>query len=207
MARLTHGEIEALVRQLVLPLYHVQRDTLLPLSGQRWENDAEHAWSVAFLACALAPHIDPALDVGLVAQYAIVHDSIEIFADDTSPFDATEKQATKTARETAALDHIVTTYSHFSWVTQTMQAYEHKGTNEARYVSAIDKYITVLYDYIDEGRQLRQYKLTQAEYDRRLEVQRQKVLAHHPGVAVYYEEVRTLLAARPEFFHPVGNLL
>jgi len=196
----THDDIETLVRGMVLPFYHVQRDTLLPLSNRRWENDAEHSWSVAFLACALAPQIDATLNVGLVAQFALAHDIIEIYADDTSPFDSHEKRSSKLARESAALDRLAVEYAHFPWIVETVKAYERKDTDEARFVGAIDKYITVLFDYIDEGRQLREYKLTHEAYAKSLETQRKKV-HQHPGVAVYYEQIRALLADRPDFFH------
>lgn len=204
MNKPTHADIEKLIRKIVLPFYHVKRDTLLPLGERRWENDAEHSWSVTFLACVLAPMIDPSLHIGKVAQLATIHDLVEVYADDTSTFANQRKLASKARREKEALQLILNEFSHFSWLIQTLQEYETKNTNEAKFVSAIDKYITVLYDYVDEGRQLREQKITMDRYRTGLEAQRAKV-QQHPEVAKYYEAIRALLDSRPEFFHAEGN--
>ncbi len=200
MNKPTHQDIDKLVRAIVLPFYHVRRDTLLPIGERRWENDAEHSWSVTILACALAPIIDPDLDLGKVAQLATVHDLVEVYAEDTSTFADQHKIASKADREQKAFLRIQAELIRFPWVVSTIHEYELKETNESRYVSAIDKYITVLYDYIDEGRQLREQKITKNRYHEGLEVQRKKV-QQHAGVAQYYEEVRAALDTYPEFFY------
>jgi 5'-deoxynucleotidase YfbR-like HD superfamily hydrolase len=93
MAKPTHTDIEQLIKTIILPFYHVKRDMPLPAGERRWENDAEHSWSVALLACALAPEVDPQLDLGKIAQYAIAHDLVEVYADDTSTFATEQKLA------------------------------------------------------------------------------------------------------------------
>jgi HD superfamily phosphodiesterase len=55
MGKPSLGEIERLVSQLMLPFHAVERNAVLPLKKRRFENDVEHSWSVAFLACNLAP--------------------------------------------------------------------------------------------------------------------------------------------------------
>lgn len=46
------------------------------------------------LACSLAHEIDPTLDIGKISQFAIAHDLVEVYADDTSVF-ATERAVIK----------------------------------------------------------------------------------------------------------------
>jgi putative hydrolase of HD superfamily len=200
MNKPTHQDIENLLRKIILPFYHVKRDMPLPIGERRWENDAEHSWSVAFLACVLAPRIDSKLDVGKIAQYAIAHDIVEVYADDTSTFADEEKLASKADREEAALKRIAEEFAHFPWIGQIVEEYERKDTDEARFVYALDKYITVAYDYIDEGKLFRERKVTLKQYTKSLEAHRKKVQSHSE-VAKYYEEVRSLLDAHPEFFH------
>src|SRR5262245_60113888 len=94
----TLDELERVVRELVIPFYRVDRDMYIPKDGRgtrKLENDAEHCWSLAFLACAIAPQVDASLDVGKIAQLAIVHDVPEIFAGDVSTWDSAEKLAQK----------------------------------------------------------------------------------------------------------------
>jgi len=200
MNKPTHADIENLIRKIILPFYHVKRDMPLPIGERRWENDAEHSWSVTFLACALAPQIDAKLDVGKIAQYATVHDLVEIYASDTSTFAAEEKLATKAEREEAALKRIAAEFAHFPWITQTIEEYEHRQTNEAKFVYALDKYLAVAYDYIDEGKLFQERKMTLAEYNKSLETQHSKAQSHHE-IGKYYDEVRDLLDSHPEFFH------
>jgi len=200
MTKPTHADIEKLIRKIILPFYHVKRDMPLPIGERRWENDAEHSWSVAFLACSLAPQIDPKLDVGKIAQYATAHDLVEVYSDDTSTFANQEKLASKAEREEMALKRIAKEFAHFPWIVQTIEEYEHRNTDEARFVYALDKYIAVTYDYIDEGKLFQERKVTLNTYNKYLEEHRKKAHAH-PEVAKYYDEVRALLDAHPEFFH------
>lgn len=196
----SHDEIEELLRHIVLPFYHIKREMPLPVGERRWENDAEHSWSVAFLACALAPLIDETLDVGKVAQLAIAHDIVEVFAGDVSVFGTDDELGSKAEREAAAAEKISQDFSHFPWIVSTLHAYEAKESNEAKFVYAIDKYITVMYDYIDGGKYLREAKYTQAIYHKTLASHREKA-QNHQEVGKYYDEVRALLDAHPEYFH------
>ena len=197
----THDQIEDLLRKLVLPFYHIQRDIPLPAGERRWENDAEHSWSLAFLACSLAPEIDSSLDVGNICQFAIAHDLVEVYADDTSPFADKEHVASKEEREERALQRIAREFAHFPWIIQTIEAYERKDTDEARFVYALDKYIACAFDLMDQGKLFIERKMTLTNYNKSLESHRKK--AHsHPIIAKYYEEVRTLLDTHPEYFHP-----
>lgn len=200
MPKPTHADIDTLLRTLVLPFYHVKRDMPLPLGERRQENDAEHSWSLAVLACSLAHEVDATLDIGKISQFAIAHDLVEVYADDTSVFATNEELDSKSAREEAALEYIEKTFAHFPWIARTIKEYERKDTNEAKFVYALDKYIAVTYDHIDEGKLFRERKVTLAEYNKSLESHRTK--AHsHPSVAKYYDEVRALLDSHPEYFH------
>jgi len=99
-------ELLELTTKLMLPFYQVERDLMLPIKPRRAENDVEHSWSVAFLACSLAPEIDKRLDLGKIAQFAIVHDVVEVFAGDTSPWHDQATRVSKDEREEKALQHI-----------------------------------------------------------------------------------------------------
>jgi 5'-deoxynucleotidase YfbR-like HD superfamily hydrolase len=204
MPKPTHAHIERLLKSLILPFYHVKRDMPLPVGERRWENDAEHSWSLALLACSIAPEIDKSLDVGRICQFAVAHDLVEVYADDTSVFATDEKLASKAEREEKALGFIAKEFAHFPWIVQTIEEYERKDTAEAKFVYALDKYIAIAYDYIDEGKLFQERKVTLTDYNKSLETHRTK--AHtHPDIAEYYDEVRALLDSHPEFFHPATS--
>jgi putative hydrolase of HD superfamily len=200
MAKLTHSDVDNLLKDIILPFHEVKRTHRLPVGRRRRENDAEHSWSVAFLACSIASKIDSKLDVGKVSQIAIAHDIVEVYAGDTSNLAHESVIATKAEREAEALKRIEKEFAHFPWIVQIVKEYEGKDTNEAKFVCAVDKYIAVAYDVIDEAKVMREHKVTLSMYNKSLESHRKK--AHsHPGVAEYYEEVRALLDSHPEYFH------
>jgi 5'-deoxynucleotidase YfbR-like HD superfamily hydrolase len=204
MTKPSHSSIIALIRTIVLPFYHIKRDIQLPIGDRRWENDAEHSWSTAFLACALAPQVDPKLDIGLIAQYAIAHDIVEVYANDTSALAGQGELASKKEREANALARIARELKQFPWVAQTVQEYEHHATDEAKFVYALDKYIPVVFDYLDKGQLFRERGITLTSYNKLLGNHRKKAQTH-AEIGKYYDELRQLLNQHPEFFYPEGS--
>lgn len=201
MSKPTFEDIEHLLKELMLPFYGVVRDISVPLESRRRENDAEHSWSLAFLACALAPHIDPKLDIGRVCQFAVVHDVVEVYAGDTSVWADAELHASKPAREAKATRTIRKNFAQFPWIADTIDSYERKDTSEATYVYALDKFLNNLIMYADKHRHnVENYQTTKAEFDKKLVAHRKK--AHtHPGVAVYYDQLMDAFDAHPEYFY------
>lgn len=193
-------ELEHLMRVLVFPFYQVERDAMPPITPRRFENDAEHSWSVALLACSLAPEVDKNLDVGKVAQFALVHDLIEVFAGDTSPWHTEEIRISKEAREHEAVQQMATHFSAFPWITETIKAYESKSCNEATYVWAVDKIIILLLRYLDQGKYYIENSITKQLFDERLVTHRKKAHAH-PVIGNYYEQLLELFAEHPEYFY------
>lgn len=167
----------------------------------RFENDAEHSWSLALVACTLAPHIDPKLDVGKIAQFAIVHDLVEIHAGDTNNFAPEAERATKNKREQQALERLKRDLPQFPWITETIIAYEKQDSADARFVKSIDKMVTLLSDLMEEGQILREHKITLEIWKAKLQKHRQKAAAH-AGAFEYYDEIWNSLLANPQFFYP-----
>ena len=200
MAKLTHADIEDLLRRIILPFHNIERTLRLPSGDRRWENDAEHSWSLAFLACSLAPQIDKSLNIGTICQFAVVHDIVEIHAGDTSMLREGQHELSKEEREAKALAQIKEEFAHFPWIYETVEAYERKDTNEAKFVYALDKYIATAYDYIDEAKLFKEEKMTLEKYNQVFTEHRVKAHAHK-AVGKYYDEVRALLDAHPEYFH------
>ncbi len=196
----THDQLKKLIRQIIVPFHHVTRDMRLPTGRPELENDAEHSWSVAMLACCLAPAIDDTLDLGKISQFAIAHDLVEVFADDTSVFANVDHLATKHEREQASLSKIEHDFTAFPWIADTIKAYESRESKEAQFVYAVDKYIAVFYDLLDEGRYLREIKVTKHAYDTVLAAHRQKAYTH-PIIGQYYDQILALLDDHPEYFH------
>ncbi|HEY1835677.1 MAG TPA: HD domain-containing protein [Candidatus Saccharimonadales bacterium] len=114
MNKISTDHILALVSDLLLPFHEIKRQHRLPVGGRRLENDVEHSWTVSVLACALAPQIDADLEIGKVAQFALVHDLVETFAGDTKHFTTSDSfRTSKKEHEYAALEQIKRDFSAF----------------------------------------------------------------------------------------------
>jgi 5'-deoxynucleotidase YfbR-like HD superfamily hydrolase len=198
--KIVFTDIHKLVQKAVLPFYEIERDLSIPPPGRRRrENDAEHSWSLALVACALAPHVDKKLDVGKICQFAVIHDLTELYAGDTSVVAPQEEHQTKAEREHQAFQIIEKEFAQFPWLTQTLKEYERQDTPEAHFVRSVDKTISLYILYLDEARHDRDNQLTLEEFVELFEHQRQKARIH-PGAFVYYEEIHAAIRSHPEFF-------
>ncbi len=192
-------QIEELFTELVLPFYQLERDMGLPIEKRRNETDTEHSWSLAFLACALAPHVDKTLNIGLVCQLALVHDLLEIYAGDASVWDS-PAVTTQKDKEAEAVNVLAKKFGHFPWINQMIEIYERRDTNEARYVFACDKIIPLVIRKLDKGKSYIDKKLTKEQFDAGLVENRQKAHAHE-AMAEYYEAMRAVFDEHPEYFY------
>jgi len=158
--------------------------------GRTPESDNDHTVMLGVAACAFAARHMPRLDVGKIAQYALVHELVEAYAGDTNtlrvltPGDALEKRR----REEAALERISSELGDaFPWVTAMIWEYESKATPEARYVKAFDKHMGAIANVVNGGVTLRGHNLTKEQVRAVYDAQK---------VAAYASDMPELLALR-----------
>lgn len=204
MSHPKHSDLDALLSEVILPFYLVMRDMRVPVGRRRLESSTEHSWALALMACALAPQVDASLDVGKVAQFAVVHDLVELHAGDTTPFGPLKKVHSKERREQDSLKKIAEQTTAFPWITETIEAYERRDTPEARFVWAADKYITLLTRHKDDGKFYRSQKLTYKKFTERIAGNRAKAHAHE-AIGAFYDELRAEIDARPDHFYQKGT--
>jgi 5'-deoxynucleotidase YfbR-like HD superfamily hydrolase len=129
------------VGRLALDFGRVDRITYHP-DGQTPESDTDHTVMLGLVACAIAVRHFPLLNVGLIAQYALVHDLVETYAGDTPTLQmlTAVAKAEKQAREHAAFERIIIEFgTTLPWLPLTIGEYEAKALPEARFVKALDK--------------------------------------------------------------------
>lgn len=122
------------------------------LSGG-YESDTDHTVMLSLLACSLARY-DQRLDVGKVAQYALVHDLVEVYAGDvhTLRFDKIDFKR-KEADEAQALAKLNDEFgTSFPWLIETIRSYEKLTDPEARFVKTLDKCMPALTHLFNESR-------------------------------------------------------
>lgn len=140
--------------QLILKFAETYRVTLFP-DGATLESDTDHTVMLGIIACALAKEYEPKYDLGTIAQFALVHDFVEVYAGDTNTFGIhkdEERKSVKEQREAEALLQLEKEFgSAFPWITETIHAYESLETPEARFVKAVDKIMPKITHALNKG--------------------------------------------------------
>ena len=102
------------------------------------ETDVEHSYLLALVACELAATYYPELQTGLIAEFANVHDLVEVKVGDTPTFLATTQQLDeKIIREHAALRELQAELP--AHTVEMLTRYEEQREPEARFVKVVDK--------------------------------------------------------------------
>jgi 5'-deoxynucleotidase YfbR-like HD superfamily hydrolase len=151
MTENAHGLID--IGKLVLQFARVNRVTLHE-DGVTPESDTDHTVMLSVCACALARKLYPdSLDLGLVAQFAIVHDLVEAYAMDTDSFGLNgEGKKAKDAREHEAYLRIEQEFKEvFPWLPEMIAKYERLDTKEARFVKTVDKLMSKITHILNGG--------------------------------------------------------
>lgn len=196
----TAGDAVMAAGDLVLRLGEQDRVTFHPDRDNQAggpESVTTHTVMLVVVACALAADID-GLDVGLVAQYAAVHDLPEARAGDTSTLRALtpEQAADKAAREQAAEDHILMQFVYtMPWIAARLHSYGQQVAPEARFVRAVDKLLPKILHILNRCRSLLDEGITPEEIRDRYLLQRSE-LAEYSAEWPIIAELHTDLVGR-----------
>lgn len=177
--------------RLALRLGRVNRVTFHE-DGVRPETDTDHTVMLSLIACAVASkHPGLGLDLGLVAQFALVHDLQEAYAGDTPSFVLTEDAAIrKEIAEREASERIGRECVFWPWVVIMIERYERQNEPEARFVRYLDKVCPKLTHEMNGGIAIRKMG-----YDRARLVEQHR------------KQERELALRYPEFMGVCGVLL
>jgi putative hydrolases of HD superfamily len=155
------------IAKLVLDFAKVNRATYFE-DGIRPESDTDHTVMLSVCACAFAERLYPDLDLGKVAQFAVVHDLVEAYAGDTDSFGITEQnKADKDKREHDSMLRIQAKFNPvFPWLGNTIESYETLDTKEARFVKTVDKAMSKLTHILNDGQYFKNRKLSEEDFIR-----------------------------------------
>jgi putative hydrolase of HD superfamily len=122
--------------KLTVRFAEIERQPRYP-DGNR-ENDAEHSFHLTLSAVELAADYYPELDLGLVAQYSIVHDLPESYSGDVWTYGISDEDRDKkeSAEKTATKRLLKELPPHTA---QLLKRYEKQTEPEAKFVRFVDK--------------------------------------------------------------------
>lgn len=142
---------------------HIIRQNYLSNAGRK-ENDAEHSWHLAVMACVLAEHANEKVDVLRTIKMLLVHDVVEIDAGDTYAYDAAAN-VDKREREVKAAERI------FGLLPKE-QAEEYRGlwdefeemkTPESKFANTIDKFHPFLLNAASGGKSWKEHGVSKTQ--------------------------------------------
>lgn len=162
----------------VLDFGKVNRQTFHQ-DGLQPESDTDHTVMLGIIAGSLAKKLYDDLDIGLVVQFALVHDLVEVYAGDTPTLmDVGEDFfKEKTNREQKALERLKSEFGeNFSWIHTMIEKYEKLDTKEARFIKTLDKILPKLTVILNNAKGINDNKLATREgAEKTFNLQRVKV--------------------------------
>lgn len=171
------------VVRMVFDFARIDRVTMSP--DGVLESDTDHTVMMSVLACAVAQKYYKDLDLGLVAQFAIVHDLLEVYTGDFDTFKTVGNEqlfVDKKNLELEALKKMETRFhSTYPWITNMVDKYESLDTKEARFVKTLDKIIPKVTNVVNGGMYFRKNNLSREDVEGFKNVQLEKVKNSYGG--------------------------
>jgi 5'-deoxynucleotidase YfbR-like HD superfamily hydrolase len=189
-------EVLNIISGVVLPLASLERTMVMPFVKARHENVAEHSYMLGIVACALAERLDNSLDLGLIAQFALAHDIVEVHAGDVSVWASAEELDNKKRLEDQSLQLIAREQQAFPWIARTIEEYERLDRPEACYVYALDKMLAHMLIIIGDYHPVHP---TKEDYMGTEHTAREKI-GRYPLLLPYFEELCQIFRERQHFF-------
>ena len=126
-------------------------------SGNRRENDAEHAWHMSLMAMILQEYSNEEVDLLKVIEMILIHDIVEIDAGDTYAYDA-EGLKSQEEREKKAAERIfgMLPDDQRDFLFELFREFEAGETAEARFAKALDNVQPVMLNDASDGRDWRE---------------------------------------------------
>jgi putative hydrolases of HD superfamily len=184
--------------RLAMAFGRINRTACWHPEGDMRESDSDHTVMLGWIAPALAHALyHRRLSIGLVAEYALVHDAVEVFAGDTPTLRITgQGRADKAERErTAADEWELRFWDRLPWITGAIRYYEAQLDREARFVRAVDKCLPKIVHLLDGARGLIEEGMTPGELREIFERQAAD-MAEYAGEFTALMDLRAELVAR-----------
>ena len=138
--------------------------------GKKIETSSEHSYQVAMVAWFLIEQDKLKLNKEICLMYALAHDLVEIYAEDTFIFNK-KKKVSKHEREKEALIKIKKRFSKFKNLIKIIQNYEKKKDEESNFIYILDKLLPPIQIYLENGKMWHKKKvslLKQLEYKNKM---------------------------------------
>lgn len=118
---------------------------------ERLESNSEHSYQLALVGWYVSEKLGLGLEKGLILEYALVHDLVEVYAGDTDPYNHSQNFiASKEDREKQAFEKIRKEFPDFQSLHISIEKYESLLDKEAKFVYLLDKILPAINTYLSK---------------------------------------------------------
>ena len=173
------------------------------------ERDGEHAFQLAIVCWFVNERSKIGLSTLLLIEYALVHDLVETYANDTPAFVKngnghveTPCRRDKEKREAIAMKRIQSEWGeNFPTLVERMESYNAQTDEESRFVYAMDKLLAEINIALDGGRANIRLGVSIETMD----LYKRPRVSRHPFVLELYEEHFKILMANRDMLFPTAK--
>ncbi len=128
--------------------------------NSRYENDAEHSWTIALMACLLRDYADFEVDLEKLLIMLLIHDIVEVDAGDTFLYAAERANVHQAEAQAAQRIFGLLEDSQRDYFIGLWEEFELKETNEAKFAGVFDRLEPLLQNYLTEGFTWKKYGIS-----------------------------------------------
>jgi putative hydrolase of HD superfamily len=128
--------------------------------GSRFENDAEHSWTICIMAVLLKEYANFPVDIEKVIIMLLIHDIVEVDTGDTFLYAKERNEAEKNEKIAAQRIFGLLDDGQKEYFTGLWKEFEEKETNEAKFASVFDRLEPLIQNYLLEGYTWKKYNVT-----------------------------------------------
>lgn len=187
-------------QQMMFKFRDIQRVVYLPGKKDDHENDVEHSYFLTVSAWFLVSYF-PKFDRDKVIRLALAHDIVEVHAGDTFAYGSQKDLSSKKARELAALEKLKTEWPDFGDLTSSIEEYENRASEEAKFVYALDKIMPAMVNFLDGGRVWQEHGIT----IEKLNLEKMGKIPVSPDILKYYKQLYKIFQQNPRLFPVEGK--
>jgi putative hydrolase of HD superfamily len=119
--------------------------------GNRFENDAEHSWTICIMALLLKEYANFSVNIEKVMSMLLLHDIVEIDTGDTFFYSPERSNVQKKEKNAAERIFGLLEKDQKEHFLGLWNEFEERETNEAKFASIFDRLEPLLQNYLTEG--------------------------------------------------------
>lgn len=139
----------------------IGRQTYLS-TGERKENDAEHAWHMAVMTLLLSEYANEEIDVLKTIAMILIHDVVEIDAGDTYAYGNADAKASQRAREEKAAERLFNLLpeDQAKRFRDLWEEFEARETPESKFANSMDNIQPTVLNAASDGKSWAEHEVT-----------------------------------------------